>query len=59
MNSLKIGIDLSTSIVKLDYSEGAVDIILASDASLKGWGVVLMWLDAEGRRHPSRYESGL
>jgi hypothetical protein len=43
----------------INYEPDAGEIILASDASLTGWGGVLMQLDKELRRHPARYESGL
>jgi len=33
--------------------------VLAVDASLVGFGVILQQEDEQGRRHPSRYESGL
>src|SRR5439155_9557783 len=59
MNTLKTALTQAPALAKIDYSEGGGDIILALDTSLKGWGAVLMQLDAEGRKHPSRYESGL
>jgi len=59
MDQLKLALTQAPALVRIDYSEGAGEIILAADASLEGWGSVLMQLDAEGRRHPSRYESGL
>ena len=42
----------------LDYSVGAGLIILGVDSSGKGWGAILMQ-EREGKRHPSRYESGI
>jgi hypothetical protein len=59
MNTLKTALTQAPALAKIDYSEGGGDIILAPDASLKGWGAVLIQLDAERRRHPSRYESRL
>jgi hypothetical protein len=59
MDTPKTALTQAPALIQLDYSEGAGDIILTPDASLKGWGAVLMQLDAEGRRHPSRYKSGL
>jgi hypothetical protein len=59
MDALKMALTQTPALVKIDYSEGAGEIILAADASLQGWGSVLMQLDDKGRRHPSRYESGL
>jgi hypothetical protein len=57
MSALKTALTSALALVKIIYDGG--EIILAVDASLNGWGVVLMQLDALGKRHPSRYESGL
>src|ERR1700737_1799005 len=59
MDTLKLALTSAPALVKIIYTDGAGAIILAVDASLKGWGAILMQLDVEGRRHPSRYESGL
>ena len=59
MDHIKLALTSAPALVKVDYSENKGEIILAVDASLTGWGAVLMQVDAEGRRHPSRYESGL
>jgi len=59
MDALKAALTQAPALVKIDYSEGAGEVILAADASLDGWGSVLMQLDDKGKRHPSRYESGL
>ena len=59
MAALKHALTNAPALVKILYTEEAGEIILATDASLQGWGAVLMQLDALGRRHPSRYESGL
>jgi hypothetical protein len=57
MSALKTALTSAPALVKIIYDGG--EIILVVDASLKGWGVVLMQLDALGKWHPSRYESGL
>src|SRR5271156_2249386 len=59
MSALKTALTSAPALVKIIYMDGAGEIILAVDASLKGWGAVLMQLDAQGKQHPSRYESGL
>ena len=59
MDTIKIALTTAPALVKIDYQEGAGEIILAVDASLVGWGAVLMQKDDMGHRHPSRYESGL
>ena len=56
MDLLKFALTSPPALVSLDYIERAGDIILAVDASLEGWGGVLMQLVKE-KRHPSRYES--
>ena len=58
MDLIKLALTTPPALVSLDYTEGAGDIILAVDASLEGWGGVLMQL-VQGKRHPSRYESGI
>ena len=60
MDILKEALTSAPALRTLNYSEGAGEIILAVDASLQGWGAVLQQVDAvTGKRHPSRYESGL
>ena len=59
MDTLKMALTQALALARIDYAEGARDIILVPDASKKGWGAVLMQLDTEGRRHPSRYQSRL
>jgi hypothetical protein len=59
MNILKTALTSAPTLVKIIYTDEAGEIILVVDASLKGWGAVLMQLDASRRRHLSRYESGL
>jgi hypothetical protein len=56
---LKHALTNAPALVKILYTEEAKEIILATDASLQGWGAVLMQLDALGQQHLSRYESGL
>jgi hypothetical protein len=59
MNALKTALTTAPALVSIDYKSGG-DIILAVDASLKGWGCVLMQVNTgTGKRHPARYESGL
>lgn len=45
-------------VLPLDYEADPLNIIVAVDASLQGWGAVLMQ-NQRGRRHPARYESGI
>lgn len=58
MDLLQLAITTPPALVSLDYTGGAGDIILAVDARLEGWGGLLMQL-VKGKRHPSRYESGI
>ncbi len=58
MNLLKLTLTTPAALVSLNYSKGAGEIILAVDASLEGWGRVLMQL-IQGKRHSSRYKSGI
>jgi hypothetical protein len=58
MDSLKLALTTAPALVRLDIAEGAGLIILAVDASLSGWGMVLMQQDTEKKRHPVRYDSG-
>ena len=58
MDLLKLSLTTPRALVSLDYTEGAGDIIFAVDASLERWGGLLMQL-VQGKRHPSRYESGI
>ncbi len=53
---LKLVLTCSPALVLLDYSEEAGKSILAVDASLEGWGEVLVQL-VKRERHLSRYES--
>ena len=59
MDTLKVALTSAPALTKIVYTDGAGEIILAVDASLKGWGAVLMQLDDSKRRHPTQYESGL
>ncbi|KAK1914337.1 hypothetical protein P3342_007583 [Pyrenophora teres f. teres] len=56
---LKESLCTAPALVSIDYSEPFRAIFVAVDGSKKGWGAVLMQLDALGRRHPIRYESGV
>ncbi len=58
MDLLKLALTTPPALVSLDYTDRAGDIILEVDASLEGWGGVLMQL-VQGKRHPSRYKSGI
>ena len=58
MDLLKFALTSPPALVLLNYTEGVVDIILAVNASLEGWGGVLMQL-VKGKRHLSRYKSGI
>ena len=59
MVALKEALMAALALVKIDYLEGAGAVILAVDASLEGWGAILGQEDKKGKKHPSRYESGL
>ena len=59
MFDLKMALTNAPALVTLQYGPGAGLIIVAFDASKKGWGAVIMQLDKDGKRHPARYESGL
>src|SRR5262249_18180574 len=64
IGAMKTLIELLTTapaLKTIDYSLDAGRIILAVDASLDGWGAVMMQKEKGKveRRHPSRYESGL
>lgn len=59
MDSLKLALTTAPALVQINYEEGAGKVVLAVDASLTGWGAVLMQEDEEKKRHPSRYESGM
>jgi hypothetical protein len=58
MRILKERITTAPILVTLDCSEGAGEVILMTDASLLGWGCVLLQV-INGKRHPIRFESGL
>ena len=58
MDLLNLALTSPPALFSLDYSKDADEIILAVNASLEGWGGVLMQL-VKGKRHPSRYESGI
>ena len=58
MAILQKALTTAPALVTINYSEEAGEIIVAADASLEGWGAILMQI-VEDRRCPSRYESGL
>ena len=53
IDTLKIALTQALVLVKIDYSEGAGDIILAIDASIQGQGANLIQEDTRKQRHPS------
>ena len=59
MQDLKTALTSAPALVKINYEEGAGNIILTVDASLTGWGAVLQQLDEKAKRHVIRYESGI
>jgi RNase H-like domain found in reverse transcriptase/Reverse transcriptase (RNA-dependent DNA polymerase) len=59
MFELKIALTNAPALVTIDYGPDGGLIIVAFDASKKGWGAVIMQLDKNGRRHPVRFESGV
>src|SRR5689334_20392893 len=58
MRTLKKALCSAPALITIDYSLGAGEIILAVDTSKEGWGAILMQIIG-GKRHPSRYESGV
>ena len=56
MNKLKKALIEISALRTLDYSVGAEEIILTANASIEGWGSVLMQI-FESLRHPCRYEN--
>ena len=58
MDLLKLALTTLPALVSVDYIAEVGDIIFTIDASLEGWGGVLIQL-VQGKRHPSRYESGI
>ena len=59
MTTLKVALTTAPALVTICYDEGAGRIIVAFDASKKGWGAVIMQEDKNGKRHPVRYEGGV
>ena len=45
-------------VMPIDYNVNPLQIIVAVDASVLGWGAVLLQ-NHRGKRHPARYESGV
>ena len=59
MAALKKALTEAPVLITIDYTNG-MEIVLAVDASLRGWGAVLMQVCPKtGRRKPSRYLSGM
>jgi RNase H-like domain found in reverse transcriptase/Integrase zinc binding domain/Reverse transcriptase (RNA-dependent DNA polymerase) len=61
MTTVKRALTSAPALVAIDYSDKGGPIILATDASGKGWGAALMQEDSEDKkkRHPVRFESGV
>ena len=60
MSTLQTMLTSPPTLVTLSYTEGAGEIILAVDASLSGWGSVLMQVDINTKnQHLMWYESGV
>ncbi|OAP53883.1 hypothetical protein AYL99_11905 [Fonsecaea erecta] len=58
MEALTIALTTAPAVVSIDYDEGAGLIILTFDASIDGWGAVLMHLEGNPkRRHPVRLKA--
>ena len=58
MDLLKLVLTTLSTLVLLDYSKRASEIIFVMDTSLEKWGEVLIQLVQE-KRHFSRYKSGM
>ena len=58
MDTLKFALINPPALLPLDYTEGAGIIFLGVDSSGTGWGANLGQF-VNGKRHPSRYESGI
>jgi hypothetical protein len=59
MAQLKMAITSAPALMPIRYDEPLLAIFVMVDASLEGWGGVLEQEDAEGQRHPARFESGV
>jgi len=61
MDALKDALTTAPALMPLDYAPEAGQIVIAVDASLTGWGAVLMQgvKGNKKKRHPVRYESGM
>ena len=55
---LKKALTSPPALMPLDYTVGAGEITLGTDASLTGWGADLGQIH-NGKRHPARFESGV
>jgi RNase H-like domain found in reverse transcriptase len=58
---VKRALTSALALVAINYSNKGGPIILATDASGKGWGAALIQEDSEDKkkRHPVRFESGV
>lgn len=57
MDTLKHRVTTPPILISIIYGPDGGEIILMIDASLEGWGAVLMQV-YQGKRHPIRFESG-
>lgn len=58
LETLKDKVTTAPILISLSFEDGSGEIILMCDASLRGWGAVLMQIIG-GKRHPARFESGI
>jgi hypothetical protein len=59
MCALQTALTTAPALCPVNYKEDAGLIILAVDASKRGWGAVLQQETDAGKRCPCRYESGI
>ena len=53
MDVLKQTLTTAPALIRIEYGPEGELIILAADASLAGWGAVLMQEDEDKKRHPA------
>ena len=59
MDELKTRITSAPALVTIEYEKESGEVFIGTDASLVGWGGHLSQTGRNGRRHPSRFESGI
>src|SRR5205814_10394427 len=60
MDELKRTVTEAPVLISLDFSPGALSIVLNVDASTTiGWGAILSQIQSDGKRRPARFESGI